>query len=211
MAHHSEEEAACDDGPGRRCRVERGAVEVAFIREGDRWRHVVAVAGVVVARSVEGPWPPDGDDHWPASPVITEILEVAVAGGSALAGVGRAGRSHFSMSVAAASGQPETLLVEIACRIHDGPGWLGSTYRLTTAAADPDRDAAGGGADPLLRISAAEERAGGLPRTVRWSYAIGPAGIVPAPPAPSGGADLAITGPIDHILRERPPAEDRTR
>lgn len=180
--------AAHDGGPGGRCRLERGPVEVVFVREGDRWRHVVAVGGEVVARSVEGPWPPGADDHWPASPVITEVLEVAAAGGPALAGVGRAGRSHFSLSVAAVRGQPATLLVEVACRIHDGPGWLGSTYRLS--ATDPgSADAAAGG---MLRIPATEDRAAaGLPRTVRWSYAISPAGIAPAPPDGDGATPPA--------------------
>lgn len=187
MANHPEEATAVrDGGPGGRCRLEHGPVEVTFVREGDRWRHVVAVDGEVVARSVEGPWPPGGDDRWPASPVITEVLEVAAAGGPALAGVGRAGRSHFSLSVAAVHGQPATLLIEVACRIHDGPGWLGSTYRLVAAEPSPGPQGGGAETDDVLRIPATDHEAGGLPRTVRWSYVIGSAGIAPAPP--DGGA-----------------------
>jgi hypothetical protein len=157
-------------------RIEHGRVAVTFVREDDRWGHVVAVDGIVVARSVEGPWPPGGDDRWPASPVITEVLEVATANGPALAGVGRVGRSHVSACVAADPHQPDTLLVEIACRIHDGPGWLGSTYRLTTAGP------AAHGAGAMLRITAPAEPAAGLPRTVSWTYTIDPTGIGPAAP-----------------------------
>jgi hypothetical protein len=166
--------------------IARGRVAVTFVQEGDRWGHVVAVDGLVVARSVEGPWQPGGDDRWPASPVITEILEVTTASGPALAGVGRVGRSHVSLCVAADPRQPDTLLVEIACRIHDGPGWLGSTYRLATAGPESR------GTGAVLRIAAPVEPAAGLPRTVCWTYTIDPTGIgaaaaeageTPSPPA----------------------------
>jgi len=160
-------------------RIEHGRVAVTFMREGDRWGHTAAVDGIVVARSVEGPWPPGGDDRWPASPVVTEMLEVATANGPALAGVGRVGRSHVSACVAAEPHLPDTLFVEIACRIHDGPGWLGSTYRLMTAGAGVP------GEGPFFRITAPVAAAAGLPRTVCWRYRIGPAGIVAA--EPSGG------------------------
>jgi hypothetical protein len=83
----------------------------------------------------------------------------------ALLAVGHAGRSHYAASVAADPAAADTLLFEIACRVVEQPGWLGSTYRLPGAAAGPVRIAA---ADP----------GGGLPRTVRWSYRIGPGGIV---------------------------------
>jgi len=160
-------------------RIGRGRVAVTFVRAGDRWGHFVAVDGDVIARSVEGPWPAGGDERWPASPVITEIVQIAAARGPALAGVGRAGRSHFSLCIAAVHEQADALLVEIACRIHNGPGWLGSTYQAASDGPDGRRDGA------TLRITAPEAPGAGLPRTVCWSYRIDPVGIAAA--ALSGG------------------------
>jgi hypothetical protein len=83
-------------------------------------------------------------------------------------GVGLAGRSHFSASIAGHPALADTLLFEIACRIQERPGWLGSTYR---AAALAD-----GFPAPLVQI-AAPVGDGALPRTIEWSYLIGPLGI----------------------------------
>jgi hypothetical protein len=177
--------ARCGQAADGSWRIERGRVTVTFVREGDRWGHTTGMDGIVVAQSVEGPWPPAGDERWPASPVVTEILEVATANGPALAGVGRVGRSHVSVCVAAEPRLPDTLLIEVACRIHDGPGWLGSTYRLPTAGAgSPGEHAESGLArHALLRIAAPVADVAGLPRTVCWSYRIGPAGIAMVEPS----------------------------
>ena len=108
------------------------------------------------------------DPRWPASPVLTEVSLVGAAGRPAIVGLGLAGRSHFSVSVAAHPDRPDTLLFEVACRIQEPPGWLGSTYR-----------AADGGS-----VQAAPQAVGtDLPRTVQWSYAVGPGGVVPLPTA----------------------------
>ena len=60
----------------------------------------------------------------------------------------------------------DTVLVEIACRVQEPPVWLGSTYR----AAD----------GRLVRMVASHTAAGGLPRTIQWSYLCGSRGIVAA-------------------------------
>ena len=149
-------------------RLAAGAVAVAFERSGDRWRHVVTVAGEPLLESVEGPADPAPDPRWPASPALTEVSLVAAAGRPAILGLGLAGRAHFSVSVAAHPDRPDTLLFEVACRIQEPPVWLGSTYR-----------AADGGC-----VQAAPPAAGGdLPRTVQWAYAVGPGGLVPVPAA----------------------------
>lgn len=149
-------------------RLRAGATEIVFVREHDRWRHVVTVAGEPRLESIEGPAAPAADPRWPASPVLTEVALVDAAGRPAILGLGLAGRSHFSMSVAAHPDRPNTLLFEVACRIQEPPGWLGSTYR-----------AADGGL-----VQAAPPAAGtDLPRTVQWSYAVGPGGLVPLPTA----------------------------
>lgn len=148
-------------------RLRAGATEIVFLREHDRWRHVVALADGSRLESVEGPGNTAADPRWPASPALTEVSLVGAAGRPAIVGLGLAGRSHFSVSVAAHPDRPDTLLFEVACRIQEPPAWLGSTYR-----------AADGGS-----MQATPQAAGtDLPRTVQWSYAVGPDGVVPLPP-----------------------------
>ena len=152
---------------GPAVRITAGCTSAEFERVGDRWRHVVTVAGTAILESVEDT-DAVGDPRWPLSPALTEVSLVDAAGRPAVLGLGLAGRSHFSLSVAAHPDRPDTLLFEVACRIQEPPGWLGSTYR-----------AADGGS-----VQAAPPAAGtDLPRTVQWSYAVGPGGLVPLPTA----------------------------
>jgi hypothetical protein len=151
-----------------------GVIEVAFVREGDRWTHAVRCRGATLCTSLEGAWPAGGDPRWPASPALQEVTPAAAGGRPALLAVGHAGRSHYSASVAADPDDADSLRFEIACRIAEEPGWVGSTYRMPGA--DPD----------LVRIAAADP-GGSLPRTLRWSYRIGPAGLVASGPAGGPG------------------------
>lgn len=147
-------------------RLTSGSLSVVFTWQGDRWLHRILRADDVLLESVEGPRPVDGDPRWPASPVLTEVSSVATATGPALLGVGLAGRSHFSASITADRLRPDTLVFEIACRIQEQPVWLGSSYIVPgELAAAP-------------RIAAPLDPSGPLPRTVAWTYAIGPSGIV---------------------------------
>lgn len=153
-------------------------VEIVFSWQGDRWSHAIRFPGAGDAatwRSVEGAREPEGDVAWPASPVIAEVSPVASA--RAVVGVGRAGKSHFSVSFTA---QPSDesgprILVECACRIHEPPGWLGSTYEQAGSAGTPAR---------LVRIPATIPSGvdAPLPRTVTWSYVVGPTGPVALEP-----------------------------
>lgn len=149
-------------------RVLLDEVEILFEWCGDRWSHAIFFRGVDAAawRSVEGPDEAAGDAAWPASPVLVELSPVPSA--TAVVGVGRAGRSHYSVSFTA---KGPRLLVECACRIHEPPGWIGSTYER---AGSPGRPAS------LVRIPAAIDRdlAAPLPRTVTWSYIFEPTGPV---------------------------------
>lgn len=172
-------------------RLEAGATTVVFEWTGDRWGHRILVGGVVVAESVEGadheaPADPERppSPEWPASPAIIELTAGGVPAPHLL-GVGAAGRSHFSLVAAPHPIDPDTLRFEIACRVVGPPGRLGSTYRT---AAPP-----GGGVVivPVPAVPAVPTMpAGPRPWTVRWSYDIGPRGIMPredathaAPPA----------------------------
>lgn len=137
-----------------------------FTWAGDRWRHTIGIDGQPLATSLEHT--ADGQDPaWPASPPLVELSTAAVAAGSAILGVGRAGRNHYSASVTPHPVEPDTLLLEIACRIPQRPDWLGSTYEI------------GGRTMRIVAPSAGDE----FPATVRWSYMAGPAGLRPLPPA----------------------------
>jgi hypothetical protein len=90
-----------------------------------------------------------------------DLPRTAAAGGSAIVGVGLAGRSHFSASIVPDPEVANAIRFEIACRLHEAPLWLGSTYR------------AGGQLHQLTAADAVTT----LPRTVVWAYSIGPQGI----------------------------------
>lgn len=151
----------------REHRLRLDAIEVVFRWTGDRWAHRVVCHGdreAAVWESVEG----DGSESWPASPAVTELAPAP--GTPAIVGVGRAGRSHFSVCFRPASpensgSRTEELVVEAACRIHETPTWLGSTYL----------DAAGS----PIRVAAVTAGAR-LPRTIAWSYRIGRQGLRPS-------------------------------
>ena len=187
--------------------IAAGAVEVMFAWSGDRWTHRILLDGEAAWDSVEGPWPATEDPRWPASPVLVELDRVGRGPNAAIVAVGLAGRSHFSASVSCVpgdGGSPE-LLFELACRTHEPPGWIGSTYRL---AADLRAATAAGQAVAIrpidsccllrgdgtpcgkeawtassergpLRRQRAEVGPGAArpgPATIAWSYRVGPGG-----------------------------------
>ena len=143
-----------------------GPVTVTFHWIGDRWTHAVEIEGCGLWRSVEGPRA-DGNDRWPASPVLVELAPLETAHGLTVLGVGLAGRSHFSASIGPAPGEHGRVRFEIACRVVEPPIWLGSTY---TGSGKPDAEVATGptaGPPPKL------------PATVQWAYSFGAAGLAP--------------------------------
>ena len=144
-----------------------GSLTITFDRRHDRWAHSVMLDGRAVAESVEDSASGSDDPRWPASPVLTEVMPTEAAGRPAIVGVGLAGRSHFSASFTPHPTLADSVLVEIACRVQEQPGRLGSTYRT-----------ADGRLVRAVPLGAAD--ASGLPRTIQWSYAIGPQGIVAA-------------------------------
>jgi hypothetical protein len=144
-----------------RIELAAGTTIVVFRRSGDRWEHELRLSSGRVWQSVEGPGP-DGDARWPASPPIVEVSRVTAGQAPVLLGVGRAGRSHYSLSVAAVANEPDTLLFDVACRIQEPAVWLGSAYA----------DAASGEACRLPAGPALPP-----PTTIRWAYTAGPTGL----------------------------------
>ncbi len=144
-----------------------GPVTITFTWAGDRWSHRVAVRGEPAGReagrvweSVEGSTP-DGDDRWPASPVLVELSRIQTPRGPALLGVGLAGRSHFSACIGPDPQHADRMLFEIACRCSEPPAWLGSTYRGPSGQTVV--------APPLAGLT--------LPSTIQWGYAFSSRGL----------------------------------
>ncbi|MFM1996869.1 MAG: hypothetical protein RLZZ111_1256 [Planctomycetota bacterium] len=161
---------------------------VDFTWAGDRWQHSVRIRrpGGETADSwgsVEGSSAAGGDPRWPASPVLVELSAVALPGaepadgkpavGKAVVGVGLAGRSHFSAAIARDPDRPGAIRFEIACRLTEPPGWIGSTYRVGTR---------------LVQVVPRAALAP-LPRTVTWSYSLGPDGL-----SAGGDSDVLTAG-----------------
>jgi hypothetical protein len=143
-----------------------GPTAAVFTWNGDRWAHRITTGEGTIWTSFDGPCPPANDPRWPASPVLVELSRVSMprgdaAGGEAIVGVGLAGRSHFSASIASDPQAAGVIRFEIACRLHETPGWIGSTYRQ---------------GDRLFRLTPLDDSTT-LPRTVVWAYSIGPTGM----------------------------------
>jgi hypothetical protein len=109
-----------------------GRFRLLFDWRGDRFGHsvkfVASAAGDQIPRtlleSVEG----KPDEAWPASPVLQEFhCETRDEGRIVALLVGRAGKSHWSLSVLC-DPRREALLFEAACRFGPSPQWLGSRY-----------------------------------------------------------------------------------
>ena len=147
-------------------RLHAGPTAAIFTWNGDRWAHRITTGEATIWTSLDGPCPPANDPRWPASPVLVELSRVSVPRGDAavsqaIVGVGLAGRSHFSASIASDPHDAGVIRFEIACRLHDPPGWIGSTYRQ---------------GDRLFRLTPLDDSTT-LPRTVVWAYSIGPTGM----------------------------------
>lgn len=161
-------------------RLSAGRMKVEFSWHHDRWAHRIHIDNQPTWESLEGSpatLVPEISDHWPASPVFTEIMLTETTRGPALLGVGLAGRSHFSASLTAASETPDTILVEVACRLHEPPGWLGSVYRRLVSGM------AGHMETSSVCISPAPVEAKRIPMTTCWNYRIGLTGIEAVLPA----------------------------
>jgi hypothetical protein len=150
-----------------------GCCRLGFDWSGDRWSHAFTLegdTGPVLWQSVDHD--SDGPTAWPPSPAI---LEVWKGSEEAVLGVGRAGRSHFSLSATVDPFVPDAVRLEWACRLNGPPGRLGSTY-----------------AGPLnARVvivprAVAIEQSSVLPATILWSYRVSPQGIESLEPRGGG-------------------------
>lgn len=145
-----------------------GAVTVRFRWLGDRWGHeVLGPRSTPLWRSVEGPGA-DGDPRWPESPAWVSLSRLGAGEAAPLLAVGQAGRTHFSAAIAPDPARPDALRFDVAARIQEGPGWVGSTYA-----------GAGPGAGGPARLTPQQPPGEALPRTVRWCYRLSAEGLEP--------------------------------
>lgn len=168
----------CTDKVGR-------TLNVDFMRVGDRFEQTVTRVDrsgnpVAAWRDVH-----DGDsDDWPASPPIQELSLQAIGGKNVLLGVGRAGKSHWSVSIETTEvDSASAIRFDFACRCPEPPNWLGTTYEIQSG------DTGTATTDQALRLICAEDakltRLGlkrieiepldqpqKWPGTVRWRYTI---------------------------------------
>ena len=168
--------------------IDAAGWRVSFHSCGDRIAHTVGlvVAGRVLPllASVEG----TPDDSWPPSPPLTTVETATARGGQQAMLLGMAGRNHWSVSLVVneAAGRLE---FEVACRLKEPAGRLGSAYRTMVAASDSS-----GGVEvrvdgETVRVEAPSPAAqvcitpegltvpvdppdGPFPRTVIWKYAV---------------------------------------
>ena len=157
---------------------------IEFRRAGDRFTHTIRRTDASGETAGEWVEVQAGDsDDWPASPPIQELSLESIAGSDVLLGVGRAGKSHWSISVETSEVDGEACLhLDIACRCPAPPQWLGSTYDVKPTAINVQASRS-----PLVirceaDTSAAEaasrwvvepiDRPSRWPGTVRWRFSV---------------------------------------
>lgn len=115
-------ETAAVQGKSLRCcsskLVDRYSLVIEIVTTGEA---VAALSAVDAAENQ--PWPP--------SPLWQELHVHDGADGQVLMFVGRAGKSHWSMSVSL-DADHHALIFDVACRLHEPPGFLGTTYQLSS-------------------------------------------------------------------------------
>jgi hypothetical protein len=108
-----------------------GRMCIEFARDADRYRHEIVVWAGDSWRTVLASKEGSEDDEWPPSPPLQELhIEPRTPRNEVALLVGRAGRSHWSLSVESdvACG---ALIFDVACRSSAAANRLQSSYLLT--------------------------------------------------------------------------------
>lgn len=163
-------------------------LRVDFLYAGDRFEQTITRTNrdgesLTVWRDLH-----DSDsDDWPASPPIQELSLETIGGQQVLLGVGRAGKSHWSVSIETiAIDSAPAIRFDYACRCPEPPDWLGTTYRpqpasrpadagadwaslQATCGEDATQTGEGSGSDKriVIRPTGQPQK---WPGTVRWRY-----------------------------------------
>jgi hypothetical protein len=104
-------------------------LRIHFSWQEDRYGHEIAYVDDQTTDTLLVTESGSAQAHWPVSPPLQQIswLESPHQRRVALL-VGMAGKSHWSLSVEADQKEAR-LSLDVACRFHRLPPWLGSTYR----------------------------------------------------------------------------------
>ena len=108
-------------------------------------------------RSVEG----GNDELWPDSPPLQELIpQTDIDGNPYLAGIGRAGKSHWSV-VVDSQVDGGGFNFDFACLVKTEPGWIGSTFESTGSVEVTSKTTAliSFAHDKVIRLSANPESA----------------------------------------------------
>jgi hypothetical protein len=183
-------------------------LRIRFVWQGDRYHHQIDAMDGLLSRtlleSVEG----DESSDWPPSPFLEQVNVSWIASdkehGHVAMLAGAARNCNWSMCVSAHDGRCYSrdgadeigLFFDVACRTHESPESLGSTYRtILRSVAVSDRlncafvpeDGPGlvvvpqdaelklegkRTSSPVLRCEATNIRLATYPATLRWRYAI---------------------------------------
>lgn len=180
--------------------LEAGDLRAVFTRRGDRFAHRIEVrdaatqAWIVALESHEG----NDEEHWPPSPPFQQLHVEHRKEGDVVLLVGMAGRSHWSAAVDVGP-DGKTLRFDVAVRVQQSGGRLGSNYEIVDQAAtdrltktcDQKDTLAGRGSGKVRNLETGEETESfcvgfspwnqdevGRPATLCWKYQLG---LKPAP------------------------------
>ncbi len=149
-----------------------------FSQHGDRFATSVLLNSsdqVLLAESIEGS-ADEGMAAWPRSSPLQEILPQTIDGLDLLAGIGMAGKSHWSVIVKPLLDRPG-FDFEFACRVKESPDFLGSTYRLPSRADNQSVRLRAESTDAVIQVEDEQlvirPEIGpdiAFPSTVQWQY-----------------------------------------
>ena len=180
--------------------LESGSLRLAFVKQSDRYAQRIDLRRgtefIPCWESVEGfdsvisPSPvlplSSSSPGWPPSPPFQEVhLDTRADGKQIALAIGRAGTSHWSLSVVPFS-QGSGFVFDVACRVRERPIELGSSYRRVEYRNNDDKTLPHvefiftSEFEEQVRLEFYPDRwnicpadlTGPLPRTIRWQYQV---------------------------------------
>ena len=146
---------------------------IEFALKGDRFASRLRAEGSddFLLESIEGVASETDNANWPQSSPLQEVVPQSDSDGEYLAGIGRAGKSHWSVIIRPLADRLG-FDFDFACRVKETPIWLGSSYRVVS---DYTVNFESENAEVIrnnkeLRISPTDVTPASFPATIRWRY-----------------------------------------